>query len=182
MLDKPNKVMPALYGGIIMGVISGVPFLNIINCFCCAGILLGGFLSVFFYKNELTQEMSPLTSSDALQIGVLAGLFGAFVGTMINGVLLFSIGNVTGEIVADAVRNLVESLGVSSQLPPGTLEQLEGVKNRDFSMLTVVFTFFQSIIIDPLFGLLGGLIGYSVFKPKPSMMNDPPTYRPPMQP
>lgn len=37
------------------------------------------------------------------------------------------------------------------------------------------FIFFVNLIIDPLFGLLGGLIGYAVFKPKtPPVMPPPP--------
>ena len=31
MPDKPGKLMPALYGGVIMGVISGIPILSIVN-------------------------------------------------------------------------------------------------------------------------------------------------------
>jgi len=43
MPEKPSILMPALFGGIITGVLSGIPFLNFINCLCCAGVLLGGF-------------------------------------------------------------------------------------------------------------------------------------------
>jgi hypothetical protein len=34
--------------------------------------------------------------------------------------------------------------------------------------------FVFALIIDPLFGLLGGLIGYQVFKPKTAVMPPPP--------
>jgi len=47
-----------------MGLISGIPFLNFVNCCCCAGVLFGGFMAVFFYSKELKAGMAPLESSD----------------------------------------------------------------------------------------------------------------------
>ena len=46
MPEKPSKLMPALYGGIIIGLLSGIPFISLINCICCAGVIIGGFLAV----------------------------------------------------------------------------------------------------------------------------------------
>ena len=83
MNPKPDKLIPAIYGGIIMGVISAVPFLNFINCLCCAGILLGGFFAVMFYKNNFTPDTPPFTSSDCMVVGVLSGVCGAVVGTVL---------------------------------------------------------------------------------------------------
>jgi hypothetical protein len=171
MQAKPNKVLPALYGGIIMGVISGVPFLSLINCCCCAGILFGGLMAVFFYKKDLTQEMPPLSSSDALVVGALAGVFGAVVASVLDGLFMMALGNLTGEKIADLIREFYDRSGVTSDLPPGTLDQLDALRNAQFSALKV----FQAFIIHPLFGLLGGLIGYAVFKPKPEVPAVPPT-------
>ena len=52
MPPKPDKLMPALYGGIVIGILSGVPGLNLINCLCCAGIMLGGIVSVYLWDPE----------------------------------------------------------------------------------------------------------------------------------
>jgi hypothetical protein len=167
MSEKPNKLSPALYGGIVMGVISGVPFLNLLNCFCCAGILLGGFLAVFFYTRDLTPESPPLSSSDGLQLGAYAGLFGAVIGTTLSAVFLLAVGNMSAEFIAALLREM------SDIFPEETLEQLDQAfeQSRELTPLAVVWQFMYSIIIDPLFGLLGGLIGYSVYKPKPVTVN-----------
>ena len=119
MPEKPNKLMPALYGGIIMGVISGIPFLNLLNCCCCAGVLLGGALAVFFYKNDLKEGMPPLTSGDAIELGALAGVIGAVIGSILTAGFLAALGNVSGE----AIMGILE--GFKDQMPPGTLEQME---------------------------------------------------------
>jgi hypothetical protein len=176
MPEKPNKVLPALYGGLIMGAISGLPVISIVNCFCCAGILLGGFLSVMFYKNEMTAAMPPLTSSDCLQLGALAGLFGAVFGTILHILMLLAMGDVSGGIVLNILRNL--------NLPPDVLDQVEEKMGESANLagFSAVMSFIWSLVIDPLFGLLGGLIGFNVYKPKTPMMNVQPPPAPPIQP
>jgi len=172
MPEKPNKLMPALYGGIIMGVISGIPFLNLLNCCCCAGVLLGGALAVFFYKNDLKEGMPPLTSGDAIELGALAGVIGAVIGSILTAGFLAALGNVSGE----AIMGVLE--GFRDQMPPGTLEQMEEkIREGGFSILQLV----MSLVVDTVFGLLGGLIGYAIFKPKPQMLNTQPPAVPPLQ-
>ncbi len=175
MPEKPSKLTSALYGGLIMGAISGLPVLSIVNCFCCAGILLGGFLSVMFYKNELTPSMPPLTSSDGMQLGALAGLFGALFGTVLHIITLAAVGNVSNEILLNILRNF--------SLPPEAMNEIEKKIGEQESLtgLAIALSLLYSLIIDPLFGLLGGLIGFNVYKPKTPMMNVPPTPPPAVQ-
>ncbi len=172
MPEKPNKLLPALYGGIIMGVISGIPFLNLLNCCCCAGVLLGGALAVFFYKNDLKEGMPPLTSGDAIELGAIAGVIGAVIGSILTAGFLAAVGNVSGEAIMGVLQ------GFKDRMPPGTLEQMEEkIREGGFSIFQLV----MSLVIDTVFGLLGGLIGYAIFKPKPQMLNTQPPAVPPPQ-
>jgi hypothetical protein len=170
MPEKANKLMPALYGGVIMGVISGIPGLNLLNCLCCAGILFGGFMAVFFYKKELTEKMPPLSSGDAVAVGALSGVFGAIVGSLLTALVFAAVGNIAGEMAGHFLDRFRD------QMPPGTFDQFqEGMRFARFS----IFHFFMSLFIDVIFGLLGGLIGYAVFKPKAAAMVPPPPPAPP---
>ena len=170
MPPKPNKLVPALYGGIIMGLISGIPFLNFVNCCCCAGIMFGGFMAVFFYKNDITSDMAPLTSGDALAVGALAGVFGAIIASILEGVLMLTIGNLTGNTLVDIILKFYDSAGVRDQIPPQALDQLENLRLMRYSPLLVL----RAFMLHPLFGLLGGLIGYGIFKPKVVPVVPPP--------
>ena len=158
MPDKPGKFLPALYGGIIMGVISGVPGLSIVNCLCCAGIMLGGFMAVFFYKKELKESHPPLTNGDALGLGALSGVFGAVVASLLGALFshLFGFGMGMG-------MERLHNMGLSDQIPPETLKMIESLTSGGaiFGLGLIVH-----LVLMPLFGLIGGLIGYSVFKPK----------------
>ncbi len=162
MPPRPNKLIPALYGGIIMGFISGVPVLNIVNCCCCAGVLFGGLMAVFFYKNDLKPDMPPLSSSDAIAVGALAGLFGAIIACILEATVMLTMGNIAGSTIVDLILKFYDRAGIRDQLPPGALDQLETLRLARYTPLLFV----RALIVHPLFGLLGGLIGYAVFKPK----------------
>jgi len=170
MNPKPDKLIPAIYGGIIMGVISAVPFLNILNCLCCAGIMLGGFSAVLFYKNNFTPDTPPYTSGDCLAVGALSGVFGAIVGTALSMMFLKLFGNIVGEFLVGWLRQL--------NLPDEALHAVEESLRESATMIIMVIRFFSSLAIDVIFGLLGGLIGYSVFKPKLPIMPPPPPSMP----
>jgi len=166
MNPKPDKLIPAIYGGIIMGIISAVPFLNFLNCLCCAGVMLGGFLAVVFYKNNFTPDTPPYTSGDCVAVGALSGVFGAIVGTLLSFMFLKMFGNLLGEYIV----NLLQGFNI----PEEALQAIEESLKESASMLFVFIRFFSNLVIDVIFGLLGGLIGYSLFKPKQQMMPPPP--------
>ncbi len=167
MPERPSKFLPALYGGIIIGLISGIPILSLLNCLCCAGVMFGGLMSVFFYKKDLPPQL-PLTSNDSLILGVLSGLIGAVVSTIVSAGLYA----VVGDYAREAVQNALEGSGVLNQMPPESREQMAEALRSGGAVS--FFHLVISLIIYPIFGLIGGLIGYSIFKPKGPMMNVPP--------
>ena len=66
---------------------------------------------------------------------------------------------------------LYDSMGLLEQMPPEALEQMEEqMMEGSVSAVSVI----SSFIIFPLFGLLGGLIGYAMFKPKADTKLQPP--------
>lgn len=159
--EQPSKMVPALIGGAVMGLISATPFLNLINCFCCAGIILGGFLAVFFYKDQLTPNMPPLQASDGLALGALAGVFGFFVATLLSAFIYIIFGPVATEATMNLIIQIIESAGV--ELPPEAYdEMMEGAQESPLN----AFSLIMSLITSVVFGIVGGLIGAAVFKPK----------------
>ena len=178
MNPKPDKFIPALYGGIIMAVISATPFLNLINCLCCAGLLFGGIMGVFFYKNNFTPDTPPFSAGDCMAVGALAGVVSAFIGTGLSLVFLSIFGNVMGEFIIEALRNS------NLSFPEGTFDEIERIFRSGGSIFFAFVELMQSLVLDTLFGLLGGLIGYSIFKSKQSASGGPlpPMPQPPPAP
>ena len=160
----------SLLGGIITGATIGLPVLDFLNCFCCAGVILGGFLAVFFAVKDQDPGLPPLAKSDALRLGVVSGLFGAVIGTAFHSVILL----VAGDVVLEMVASMVREGDLEGILPPGVLDEFWSMveSKEGFSVLDVIFHLFIWLIIGPLFGLVGGLLGYSFLQrrtpPQPS--------------
>jgi hypothetical protein len=160
MRTKPPILLPALYGGIVIGVLVGVPYLNFVNCCCCAGVLAGGVLAVFFYKKDFMPDMPPLDSGDALKVGALAGAIGGVVATVLGQLLQL----VSGQNVKEELETAME------HMPGGEGEAvLQMVMSFVDSPFYILIGLVFSVFLCTVFGLLGGLIGYAVFKPRGSM-------------
>ena len=122
MFEKPSKLRPAVLGGLIVGAISGIPGLSLLNCCCCAGILFGGAMSVYFYRQEFTSEMPPMESSDALILGIVAGIIGALFTTVLSTTISLVLGPLETEMVRNFMEKLMQKLEDRGSLPAGTME------------------------------------------------------------
>lgn len=181
MKDKPEKLRTALIGGLVIGVVSGVPGLNLLNCCCCAGIVLGGFLTVYLYRQEFTVDMPPMETSDALIVGVMAGVGGAFVAVTIELMIRALFGDVGSEFIRNILDQFVERMEQSGDLPEGfgddLRSQLDDSLHESTTPFGILSSLFTSLILYPIFSMLGALLGYSAFRPKRTpdqMLQQPP--------
>jgi hypothetical protein len=112
-----------------------------------------------------------MESSDALILGILAGLAGAVIGTIV-GILSQLIFGPVDKNMAIRFLHWAEEQG---SLPPENLSQLDqmiddlqrsidaGIRLRD-----VLSDLLFGLILYPIFSMIGGLIGYGIFgKKKP---------------
>ena len=175
MLEKPSKLRIALICGVAIGAVSAVPGISLINCCCCAGVWLGGALAMYLYKQEFTEGMPPLESSDALMLGLMAGVVGAFTATVINVLILAVLGPVEQELVKSMMGKVLDRLAEQGSLQTDMVdtvkEQIEQ-SIRDSSKLSNIFrSLFTALVLYPIFSILGALLGFAIFRPK----NPPPT-------
>lgn len=160
-IEAPSKMTPALIGGAVMGFIGATPFLNFINCLCCAGIILGGFLAVFFYKDQLTPGMPPLTPKDGVSLGALAGVFGFIISTLLSLVIFAAFGPIASEAMMNILIQIFESAGVD--LPP---EAYDDMMDSSRQSPLQPFNLLIGLVLSVVFGIVGGLIGSAIYKPK----------------
>ena len=140
MQEQKSKLVPGLWGGVLIGVISGIPFLEFINCACCAGVLAGGVLAVFLYKKDLPDE-TLLTMSDGAVLGLIAGVVGAIIASILS--LFF------GAMTFDLLERLAEYTD-----NPELLDFLDEFNKESFGAIMMTFGFFMELVIDSIFGLL----------------------------
>ena len=179
MIEKPSKLRAAILGGLIVGTISGLPGLNFLNCCCCAGILFGGAMSVYLYRLEFTDQMPPMESSDALVLGIIAGIIGALVTTFLSAMISLILGPMETEMVRNLVEKFGQKLENSGSLPPGTMndlsDKLEQAMKESGKIGGILRSLVYALILYPIFSMLGGLIGFGIFgKKKPKVPPLPP--------
>jgi len=170
MLEKPNKIRIALICGGVIGLVSSVPGLSLINCCCCAGVWLGGVLAMYLYKQQFTEGMPPLESSDALMLGLMAGVVGAFTATIVNVLIFVTFGPVEAQLVRSIVGKLLDRMAEQGSVPTDMVDSMkEQIESsiRDAGRMSNIFGgLFITLIVYPIFTILGALLGYSIFRPK----------------
>src|SRR5215212_1622945 len=73
-----NKLKPALLGGLIVGVLSAIPFIN--YC-CCIWAIGGGFVAGLLY---IKGSPTRVQIGEGATVGALAGLVGALIYLIIG--------------------------------------------------------------------------------------------------
>ena len=149
---KPKMLPPALIGGAIAGVLSGIPFLN---CLCCLWIIGGAVLASYLLAKD-----SPvsLTSGDGAIVGALAGISAAVVDSLV-GIPLHGL-NVA------VMRRMMERLSeFAEEMPSGWETWLDRTGGGASITMFLIGLFFSAAIFAAL-GALGGIIGMSLFGKK----------------
>lgn len=144
MKNKQAYVPGVIIAGAAAGLLSGIPFVNLVNCCFCAWMIGGGVLAV-----NLVSKKTPdvIEAGEGAIIGALAGV--------ICGVIAGSIG---------AVFQFI-GVGTSPMANiPGQQNPMAELATNAAAMAAVTLCF--SILIYPIFGAVGGLIGAAVFKKK----------------
>src|SRR2546423_15711672 len=87
-----DKMKPALIGGVVLGILSAIPFVNLPNLCCCAWAIAGGILAAHLY---IKASPAPVRPGDGAVLGVLAGGVGA--GIYLG--LCVALASVTGHVL-----------------------------------------------------------------------------------
>lgn len=151
------KVGPALMAGVIFGTLAAVPIVAHLNAVCHALYLGGGVLAAQLYlRGRPKTERAPY--DEGVVVGMLTGLFGAIVQTVVDTVLrLTGIG--AGHVETD--KQQMAETGV--ELPAWVMDVLGmgGV-----SAGSVLLGLVGNAVLFALVGAIGGLIGMALFYKK----------------
>ena len=153
--QKTLMLTPALNGGAIAGLISGIPN---VSCLCCLWIVGGAILATYLVTKN---SPAPLTSSDGAIIGVFTGIVAAVVKTIVD-VILTPVNRQFFQRLMEWVSEQME------EMPPG-LDEMFNESAFETTVPRILFSLLMSGIIFSVLGALGGIIGLSLFKKKPPL-------------
>ena len=157
-MPTPPKLQPALFGGLFIGVLSALPFVNLGNCFCCMWVIGGGVLAAYLMQQN---HPYPITAADGALVGLLAGLIGGVVGTLIS----IPVDMMMGPFQ----QQLMERIASNPDFPAETRTMIENMSANAASGPGIVGTVMKLVmftITGLIFGMLGGLLGVALFKKK----------------
>ena len=150
-------LMPAVWGGLVIGVLSALPFIGFLNICCCLWVITGGMLAAYVLQSNTPQA---ITIGEGATVGLLAGLIGAVVHTIISVPVNLLMGGL--------MQNVLQQFLASTPDVPDNLRQaVENIGNSaSFSALGIIIGFFFWVVVGSLFAALGGLLGAVFFKKK----------------
>jgi len=165
-----QRFQPALYGGVVIGVLSGLPFVNIGNCCCCLWVVLGGVLTV--YLQQQNRAPLPLETSEAAMGGLIAGVIGALVGMVIDVALSPLVGPVQMQMAQRWIENL-------PNVPPEARDQIDQAMRQGTGarMSGKILGLFVTLPVYAVMSLAGALLGIAFFRKTPPAV--PPSPMPP---
>ncbi|HET9942112.1 MAG TPA: zinc ribbon domain-containing protein [Terriglobia bacterium] len=157
---QPEKELdflkPAITGGLGLGVLSALPFISALNVLCCLWAQAGGGLAVWLLDK---QRPGSIKYSDGALAGVLSGLIGAIVATLVTipiQMLLFT---------PEAVAQMQEAL---KQLPfsPAVIEAMSQFLQPGFNLTRTLISLLMNLVSLGLFAMIGGIITTAILSRK----------------
>ena len=149
-------VQPALSGGMLLGILSSLPFISAGNCLCCAWVLLGGGVAAMMLTR---QRPGGVAYGDGAFVGVLSGVFGAVVGTIVH----IPVQIIQGHLMQSQqqqIEDLLRQAGLEGPMRDWMLRVTSG----EISAATILFVFFMNLLMYSLFAMIGGILTIAILK------------------
>src|ERR671926_349031 len=105
-----DKLKPALIGGVVLGILSAIPFVNWVNLCCCAWAIAGGVLAANLY---VKQSATPVQPAEGAMVGGMAGVVGGVIYVVIG----VPLGYIVGGAAAAALAGLAASMNPEQASP-----------------------------------------------------------------
>ncbi len=153
---KPEYFVPALIGGVAVGVLSVTPFLQ---CLCCLWAIGGAVLAAGILA---ARSDHSLTTGDGAIVGALTGILAALVTSFLQ---LTPLQEINARIGQRWVQRMAE---LSNQQLPSWWKP-EQFGTHIFSAARFLLGLFISAAIFAALGVLGGVIGASLFGKKKAL-------------
>jgi hypothetical protein len=175
-MNQEGMLKPALIGGVLIGILSAVPGLNLGNCLCCAWVIGGGVLAANLYVRASTEAV---TLGTGVLLGLITGAIGGVVETIFSIPIHVAMRNI-GMGVAEQMQRLLDQI---PNMPSETREAVRDMFQGGISVAIIVIQGIFTTIVFAIVGMLGGALGVALFEKRkpgpPSSFSPAPPYQPP---
>ncbi len=158
-----KKYLPALVAGFGAGVLYVVPFTKPLTC--CLIVPLAAVVSIVLEKKS-QNLIGEFNLKRGIILGLFTGIFAAIFGSFFDILITFITKN--NDIIATYAEtaNLIDSLPAPAEAKEEVLNLIknivDSIKETGFSGLYAISTIFNNLIVNSIFGMIGGLVGTKV--------------------
>jgi MFS family permease len=157
-MENRRILISGLIGGSVTAVLSSIPYLNFINCFCCIGIMLGGITSLVYY-DHITGSANYVGTAQSITIGITTGLIGAFLSVIVGWLIYLNYGHWDIRFI----QSVAEQMDEIPEYLEDMMNELETQAEAGYTWTSILFT---NLIIFPVFCLGGSLLARVVLNKK----------------
>jgi hypothetical protein len=157
-----TKLKPALIGGVVLGILSVIPFVSAVNICCCLWAIVGGALASYLY---IKSSPAPVSAGDGAMLGALAGVIG--------GAIYLILGIPIAMAMGPTMRNMVLSLIENIDPRQANLmrQQFEAAGS---SIVPIIINTLIGAALLFVFSIVGGLIAIPIFEKRKAGLPPPP--------
>jgi hypothetical protein len=157
-MQGQSMLMPAVWGGLVIGILSALPIVGAFNLCCCTWVITGGLLASYVLQSNTAE---PITAGDGAIVGLLAGLLGAVVYAVVS----LPLNLLLGPLQQRAATQILQSI---PDVPPELRDTFSNMGGTTVTALGVIVGFVMMLFVGAIFSTVGGLLGAVFFKNKAS--------------
>lgn len=150
---------PALFGGLVGGVLSSLPIVSAGNVCCCLWVVAGGLTASYLLQQN---QPTPISAADGAIAGLLAGVVGAFVQL----VLSIPISLIVGPMEREMLRRFSDVWGTIGGSGDVFARYDQGAGGLLGVIVLSIVAFFFSLVIGSMVSTIAGLVGAALFAKK----------------
>jgi hypothetical protein len=144
MNQAPSMLKPALISGVAFGVVAAIPFINLINCACCALIIGCGFFAAFLSSKDNRAAGFAFRAGNGATVGLLSGLVYGVVSGILSPLINKALGMGDWEEVIEQIR------ASGAEIDPGMLDQASHfLEGSGALVMVLVSVFFLAQSLPP---------------------------------
>ncbi len=147
--QRPGMFVPALIGGAVAGILSGIPF---VNCLCCLWIIGGAMIATYFFVKDSKVSLS-------LGDGAIVGVFTGIIAAVVSFIISIPLQPLSNRLAQDWIDRLSEQY---EEMPYGLESFFKGGGFEESFLWSMIFFVISAFVFAAL-GALGGIIGMSLF-------------------
>lgn len=155
-----KKYLPALVAGFGAGVLAVVP---IVKSFSCCLIIPFAAIVALILDQKANKSFGEIETSKALMMGLMTGIYAAVFGTFFELLITFITKNNDLLYVVNDLKGFIDKFPVTNDVKQQVLDLtnnvVNSIKTDGFSLLYSIALSLNNLIINPIFGMIGALIG-----------------------